>query len=80
MAPLILKWLLAASAVLAAHVHDCPGYKVTNVIKGESFLITDLKLAGKPCNIYGTDIENLQLLVEYQTGSSLSPPSPIPLS
>jgi alpha-glucosidase len=30
-----------------------------------------LTLAGKPCNTYGADLEDLRLLVEYQTGECL---------
>lgn len=48
---------------------DCPGYKLVNVReKGQSFE-ADLTLAGDHCDVYGTDLENLKLFVEYQTGS-----------
>lgn len=71
--PLFLGVLVAASGTLATTVDDCPGYKASNVVKGESSLTADLKLAGKACTVYGTDIPDLKLKVEYQTGK-LHPP------
>lgn len=47
---------------------DCPGYRASNVEETDSGLTADLTLAGEACNIYGEDIENLKLVVEYQTG------------
>ena len=51
----------------AATINDCPGYVATNVQQGSGKLTADLNLAGKPCNVYGSDISSLRLLVEYQT-------------
>lgn len=68
---LLLLAPLAGAAVIAPSrdtSHHCPGYKASNVHEGASSLTADLALAGKPCNIYGSDLENLKLLVEYQTG------------
>lgn len=59
---------VAATAVAAAGVEDCPGYKASNVKQTTSGLTADLKLAGEPCNAYGEDLEDLVLSVEYQTG------------
>lgn len=57
-------------AVLAQDV--CPGYIATNVeLVGETGLTAHLTLAGAPCNVYGNDVHNLDLLVEYQTPSRL---------
>ena len=51
-------------------VDDCPGYVASNIVKTDNSLTADLTLAGDPCNAYSDDIENLKLLVEYQTGKS----------
>lgn len=47
---------------------DCPGYQALNVKEQVSSLTADLVLNGDPCNAYGEDLQNLKLLVEYQTG------------
>lgn len=47
---------------------ECPGYKVFNVKTSATGLVADLKLAGAPCNTYGTDLEKLRLEVTYETG------------
>ncbi|KAI1137277.1 glycoside hydrolase family 31 protein [Hypoxylon sp. FL0543] len=44
----------------------CPGYKASNVKESSSRFTADLTLAGNACNVYGTDIEALSLVVEYQ--------------
>lgn len=44
----------------------CPGYKASNVVKTTNGITADLTLAGKPCNLYGNDIESLVLTVDYQ--------------
>ncbi|RWA07552.1 hypothetical protein EKO27_g7548 [Xylaria grammica] len=50
---------------------DCPGYTASNVVETDGRLTADLSLAGTACNIYGTDLTDLKLLVEYQTNSRL---------
>ena len=52
----------------AASIDDCPGYTATNVVESASGLTADLNLAGPACNVYGYDLGELKLLVEYQTG------------
>ena len=47
---------------------ECAGYTASNVNQQGSSLTADLTLAGDHCDSYGTDLENLKLLVEYQTG------------
>ena len=42
---------------------------MTNTSHG---FIADLVLAGKPCNIYGNDVADLSLAVEYQSQKRLS--------
>lgn len=70
---LLLLVPLAGAAVIGSRQNSqhCPGYKATNVQEGSNSLEADLVLAGKPCNTYGSDLESLKLLVEYQTGRPL---------
>ncbi len=49
----------------------CSGYRASNVQTSPSQLTAHLTLAGQACNVYGTDIHDLDLLVEYQTDSRL---------
>ncbi|KAH8695574.1 putative lysosomal alpha-glucosidase [Talaromyces proteolyticus] len=58
-------------AVSAASVDSCPGYTVGEIVQSRSSLTADLSLAGDACNVYGSDVSNLKLLVEYQTDSRL---------
>jgi alpha-glucosidase len=69
--PLTLLGLLgvaAATWVDPAILDACPGYKAVNVQSDESTLTADLSLAGKGCNVFGTDIQKLKLEVAYETG------------
>lgn len=50
----------------------CPGYSASNVVRTISGLTATLKLAGTACNLYGTDIEPLNLTVEYQSANRLA--------
>ena len=68
---LIVGFLLATGLTLAVTVDDCPGYKASNVDRGDYYLTADLTLAGEACNVYGDDLQDLKLLVEYQTGKHL---------
>src|SRR5436305_10716383 len=49
----------------------CPGYLASNVKTSGTGLTADLALAGPACNVYGSDVDSLSLLVEYQTESRL---------
>ena len=49
----------------------CPGYRAEGARKINSGLAIDLGLAGQACNTYGKDIEQLHLLVEYQSKERL---------
>lgn len=52
----------------------CPGYTASNVADnaaGSGFR-ADLTLAGPPCNVYGNDIADLVLEVEYQNATRLN--------
>ncbi|RVX72685.1 hypothetical protein B0A52_04083 [Exophiala mesophila] len=50
---------------------QCPGYQAINVQISATGLTASLTLRGAPCNVYGTDIEDLVLTVDYQTTSRL---------
>lgn len=50
----------------------CPGYKASNVKNSTNGITATLKLAGKPCNVYGTDVESLDLSIEYLASDRLS--------
>lgn len=50
----------------------CPGYTASNVQTTDSGLTANLDLAGTACNVYGNDIENLTLTIEYQDTDRLN--------
>lgn len=50
----------------------CPGYKASQFQESGSGVSAVLSLAGKACNVYGNDIETLNLKVEYQSDSRLA--------
>lgn len=45
----------------------CPGYKASNVTREAFGISATLTLAGSACNVYGDDVESLQLNVQYQS-------------
>ncbi|KAF2112173.1 glycosyl hydrolases family 31-domain-containing protein [Lophiotrema nucula] len=68
-------------AVLLPNIEDpeavdaqdvCPGYKASQVQEDEHGLSAVLTLAGAPCNAYGTDVQVLNLKVEYQAANRLA--------
>jgi alpha-glucosidase len=67
----LLLWPLLALADISSvqqPLANCPGYTATNVQNQSNGLVADLTLAGSPCDAYGTDIVNLKLKVDYETG------------
>jgi alpha-glucosidase len=58
------------AAVNAQNV--CPGYKASDLKESDGLLEAVLTLAGAPCNVYGNDVEVLNLKVEYQAKSRLA--------
>lgn len=50
----------------------CPGYNASKVTRTDHGLTATLNLAGPACNVYGTDIETLNLTVEYQSADRLA--------
>lgn len=66
----VLPNIIDPEAVDAQSV--CPGYKGSNVVTKATGLTATLTLAGKACNVYGTDIETLNLTVEYQSEDRLA--------
>jgi len=59
----LLSW-----GTTAQNLDSCPGYRASNVVSTGSTLTADLSLNGPACNVYGTDLTDLKLVVEYQTG------------
>ncbi|KAK5169379.1 uncharacterized protein LTR77_005354 [Saxophila tyrrhenica] len=55
----------------ASQLSECPGYTASNVQRGVGKITADLNLAGEACNVYGHDLRDLRLLVEYQTAQRL---------
>ena len=50
----------------------CPGYIASDVTRNSLGLTATLTLAGPACNVYGTDIDTLNLTVEYQSADRLA--------
>ena len=50
----------------------CPGYIANNVVRNALGFTATLTLAGTPCNVYGTDIDVLNLTVQYQSADRLA--------
>ena len=47
---------------------ECPGYKVVEVTSATTSLTARLELAGEPCDVYGSDLQNLTLKVTFEDG------------
>jgi len=60
-----------APQIDASGVDSCPGYAAANVQQTNTGLTAQLHLAGEACNVYGTDLQNLTLTVEYQSSTRL---------
>ncbi|RFU25375.1 hypothetical protein B7463_g10963, partial [Scytalidium lignicola] len=67
-------------AYVIPNIHDpeavnaqdaCPGYSASNIVQTPHGLTASLTLAGQACNVYGTDVETLNLTVEYQSSDRL---------
>lgn len=50
---------------------SCPGYVATKQYETKSGFYADLSLYGDACNVYGVDLPELRLEVEYQTTERL---------
>jgi alpha-glucosidase len=50
----------------------CPGYKASNVEHSQHGFTATLTLAGQACNVYGTDVDVLNLTVAYQSAHRLA--------
>jgi hypothetical protein len=57
----------------AGNINDCPGYSASNIVNTDTGLTAKLTLAGPACNAYGTDVQNLRLAVNYDSGTSPEP-------
>ena len=71
----------AVGATLLPNIEDpqavdaqtvCPGYKASDVESNDLGFTATLTLAGRACNVYGNDIETLNLSVEYQSAQRLA--------
>lgn len=60
---------LAKRQIEGASIDDCPGYTASNVQDDGGRVTADLALAGPACNVYGNDLTDLKLEVEYQNGT-----------
>lgn len=73
-----LAALVAVSGALAnsisttssSELDACPGYTATNVVTSGPNLTASLVLTDDACDVYGPDIETLNLQVTYETGAS----------
>ncbi|PGH01895.1 alpha-glucosidase [Blastomyces parvus] len=52
--------------------YECPGYLASDVTETTYGFTATLSLAGKGCNVYGTDVDKLNLTVEYQSKDRLN--------
>lgn len=67
----LLWFMTVALAGWSAQAQStCPGYTASNLTATETGLTAQLTLRGPACDSFGLDLENLILLVEYQTGTS----------
>lgn len=55
----------------AGNINDCPGYSASDIVNTDTGLTAKLTLAGPACNAYGTDVQNLRLAVNYDSGTFL---------
>jgi len=53
------------------NIDDCPGYSASDIVNTDTGLTAKLTLAGPACNVYGADVQNLRLAVNYD--SSMAP-------
>ena len=69
-----MRWSqIVSSAAAFAGVTSavsCPGYTAQNVSQTATGLVAHLKLAGPACDVYGYDLDDLVLQVEYQTSKN----------
>lgn len=57
----------------AVNVQDvCPGYKASGVVTTANGFTANLDIAGPACNVYGNDIAELALSVEYQAADRVN--------
>ncbi|KAF7791040.1 hypothetical protein EIP86_002000 [Pleurotus ostreatoroseus] len=69
-----LSFLAVVGGSYATHVDPrvldaCPGYRATHISSEGTTLNATLVLAGEACNVFGNDIEQLELQVTYETAS-----------
>ncbi|KAJ7778724.1 alpha-glucosidase [Mycena maculata] len=67
LAGLAISRVLGGTTVDPAVLDACPGHTASNVKVQGGTLTASLKLAGKACNVFGSDIPSLSLEVVYET-------------
>ncbi|EDR00188.1 uncharacterized protein LACBIDRAFT_334434 [Laccaria bicolor S238N-H82] len=50
----------------------CPGYKATDVSASKTKFTATLVLAGKPCNVFGNNIQISEIVVEHRQKTGLT--------
>lgn len=50
---------------------SCPGYVVSDVEQTATGLVANLNLGGAACNVHGTDVPELKLSVNYDSGKNI---------
>lgn len=63
----VVTFDLVNGSIAPAKVDECQGYSVSNVVEEPFKVQADLDLIGQGCSVYGPDVAQLKLLVEYQT-------------
>ncbi|KAI0948834.1 hypothetical protein AcV7_009470 [Taiwanofungus camphoratus] len=66
-----LAWIAYATTGNSNVLDACPGYRALNVNMQGPNLTATLVLAGEPCNVFGPDIEWLNLAVTYETNTRI---------
>lgn len=66
---LIKGLLVSGGVVFGLAITDCPGYIASNVVTTDNSISAALTLNGEACDVYGEDIVDLRLVVEYQSGA-----------
>jgi len=65
------RWIVLYCSFIGVNAHpdSCLGYSASEVTKGPSSFQAELHLIGSGCSIFGPDLPQLGVHVEYQTGA-----------
>ncbi|KAK6866091.1 alpha-glucosidase [Apiospora arundinis] len=66
-------WIALYCSVIGVYANpdNCSGYFASKIVEGPSSFQAELHLISPGCSIFGSDLPNLQIHVEYQTESRL---------